>query len=162
MYGSENRVVHRTGSSPRNTRLVAADSRGLTLVEIIMVIVLISIISVSIMPKFISTSSFSLVGGAAMIVADIRYTQELAMSSHENKKIRFTQSSSTYTLRNSDDSVFRTVELPSRVTVSSSDFTFEFNSLGEPVNGGGSVTIEAGGNPKSITVESYTGMVSSS
>ena len=97
-----------------------------------------------------------------MAVADIRYTQELAMSTHDSKTVAFTQDSSTYTLKNSDDSVIRTVELPSRVTVSSSSITFTFNSLGEPVGGGGSVTIEAGGNPKTITVESYTGRVSSS
>ena len=149
----------------QNNFQVVADSRGFTLVELIMVVVLISILAVSVVPKLMDTSAISLQGGAAMVVADIRYTQELAMSTHENKKIRFTESSDTYTLRNIDDSVFRTVELPSRVTVKlpTGTTTYTFNSLGEPLEGGGTtLTIEAGSSTKTITVDRYTGRVSSS
>ena len=90
--------------TPKNFQ-VAADFRGFTLVELIMIIVLISILAVSVMPKFISTSSFSLVGGAAMVAADIRYTQELAMSTHSSKTITFTTDDSHYTVDSSASSI---------------------------------------------------------
>jgi len=149
--------------SPENVRQVLAESQGYTMMELIMVVVLIAVVSVSVLPKFFDTSSITVEGAAEMVAADIRYTQEIAMSSNDNKKVDFTQDSSTYTLKNSDDSVFRTVKLPSGVTVSSASIIFTFNSLGEPTAGGGSsVTLSAGADTKTITVDSYTGRVSSS
>jgi prepilin-type N-terminal cleavage/methylation domain-containing protein len=141
--------------TPMNFQIVA-DSRGFTLVELIMVVVLISILAVSVVPKFLDTSAFSLAGGAAMAAADIRYTQELAMGTHSSKTIVFTTTNTYYTV----DS--RNVNLPSNVSISTGA-TFTFNSLGEPTTGGGSsVTLGAGAETKTITVESYTGSVSSS
>jgi prepilin-type N-terminal cleavage/methylation domain-containing protein len=140
----------------RNNFQVVADSRGFTLIELIMVVVLISILAVSVVPKFLDTSGFSLAGGAAMATADIRYTQELAMGTHSSKSIVFTTSNTYYTV----DS--RTINLPSKVSISSGA-TFTFNSLGEPTTGGGSsVILSAGAETKTITVDSYTGRVSSS
>jgi len=145
---------------PQKNFQIVADARGFTLVEIIMVVVLISILAVSVLPKFVDTSAFSLTGGAAMATADIRYTQELAMGTHSAKTIVFPNVYGGATYYTVDS---RTVNLPSRVKIpNGSGATFTFNSLGEPVGGGGSITIEAGGNQKTITVESYTGRVSSS
>jgi len=140
---------------PKNFQ-VGPDSRGFTLVELLMVVVLISILAVSFVPKFLDTSAISLAGGAAMAAADIRYTQELAMGTNSPKTIVFTTTNTYYTV----DS--RNVNLPSKVSISSGA-TFTFNSLGEPTAGGGSsVTLSAGAETKTITVESYTGRVSSS
>jgi prepilin-type N-terminal cleavage/methylation domain-containing protein len=141
--------------TPKNFQF-GADSRGFTLVELIMVVVLISILAVSFVPKFLDTSAISLAGAAAMAAADIRYTQELAMGTHSPRTIVFTTTNTYYTV----DS--RNVNLPSKVTISSGG-TFTFNSLGEPTAGGGSsVTLSAGAETKTITVDSYTGRVSSS
>ena len=140
----------------QNNFQIVADSRGFTMVEIIMVVVLIGILAVSVVPKFVDTSAISLQGGAAMVLADIRYTQELAMSTHAPKTITFTTSDTFYTV------VSQTMNLPSRVSISNGA-TFTFNSLGEPTTGGGSsVEIQAGSSTKTITVENYTGRVSSS
>ena len=140
----------------QNNFQIVADSRGFTIIEIIMVVVLIGILAVSVVPKFMDTSAISLQGGAAMVAADIRYTQELAMSTHSPKTITFTTSDIFYTVNS------QTMNLPSRVSISSGA-TFTFNSLGEPTTGGGSsVEIQAGSSTKTITVESYTGRVSSS
>jgi len=135
---------------------VGADSRGFTLVELIMVVVLISILAVSFVPKFLDTSAITLAGAAAMATADIRYTQELAMGTNSPKTIVFTTTNTYYTV----DS--RNVNLPSKVSISNGA-TFTFNSLGEPTAGGGSsLTLSAGAETKTITVENYTGRVSSS
>ncbi len=85
------------------------------------------------------------------------------MSTHDNKDVVFTQNNSSYTAETKDDAVFKTVDLPSGMTITSATVTFTFNPLGEPtVGGGSSVTISAGGSSKTITVESYTGRVSTS
>ena len=135
---------------------IVSDYRGFTIIELMMVVVLIGILAVSVVPKFVDTSGISLVGAAAMVAADIRYTQELAMSTNSSKTIVFTTSNDNYTV----DS--RNVDLPSKVSISSG-MTFTFNSLGEPTTGGGSsVILSAGAETKTITVENYTGRVSSS
>jgi len=155
MGDSENTKVGGMRVLAQNNFQVVADSRGFTIVELVMVVVLIGILAVSVVPKFVDTSAFSLAGGAAMAAADIRYTQELAMGTHSSKTIVFTTSNTYYTVNS------QTVNLPSRVTISSGA-TFTFNSLGEPTTGGGTVTLSAGAETKTITVESYTGRVSSS
>jgi len=156
MRDSENTKVGGMRVLAQNNFQIVADSRGFTIIELIMVVVLIGILAVSVVPKFMDTSAISLQGGAAMAVADIRYTQELAMSTHAPKTITFTTSETFYTV------VSQTMNLPSRVSISSGA-TFTFNSLGEPTAGGGSsVEIQAGSSTKTITVESYTGRVSSS
>jgi prepilin-type N-terminal cleavage/methylation domain-containing protein len=157
MQGPENTTAFEKKVFSQENLQVATSSQGFTLVELIMVVVLISILAVSIVPKFMDTSAISLQGGAAMVVADIRYTQELAMSTHSPKTIIFATDDAYYTV------VSQTMNLPSRVSISSGA-TFTFNSLGEPTAGGGSsVQITTlGGSTKTITVESYTGRVSSS
>ena len=159
MGDSENTGVHRQRDYPKDIHKVVASSRGYTLIELIMVMVLLTVVSVVAIPKFVGffdTSSISIEGAAGMVAADIRYTQELAMSAHTSKTIVFNTGDSYYTV----DS--RNVNLPSKVTISNGA-TFIFNSLGEPTTGGGSsVEIEAGSSTKTITVESHTGRVSSS
>ncbi len=156
MCDSENTKIRDNGILFQTNHQVIAAPEGFTLIELIMVIVLISILAVSVVPKFMDTSAISLQGGAALVVADIRYTQELAMSTHAPKTITFTTNYTYYTVNS------QTMNLPSRVSISSVA-TFTFNSLGEPTTGGGSsVEIQAGSSTKTITVESYTGRVSSS
>ena len=156
MHGPENTIAFERKVFSLENLQVATSSQGFTLVELIMVVVLISILAVSVVPKFMDTSAISLQGGAALVVADIRYTQELAMSTHTSKTITFTTNDTYYTVNS------QTMNLPSRVSISSGA-TFTFNSLGEPTAGGGSsVEIQAGSSTKTITVESYTGRASSS
>ena len=143
---------------PLSFRQTISNPRGVTLVELVMIIVLLGILAVSVVPKFMDMSAFKLEGGAAMVVADIRYTQELAMSTHSSKTIDFPNvagGADYYTVNS------QTVNLPSKVIIPNGNgATFNFNPLGEPVGGGGSVTIEAGGNQKIITVQDDTGQVS--
>ncbi len=153
MNDSENATAHQKVNLPQRIRRVVSASPGFTLIELIMVIVLIGILAVSIMPKFVDTSAISLHGGAAMIAADIRYAQELAMSTNQPKSITFTNGVSSY-----DTVDGRTINLPSHVSILTGA-TFNFNTLGEPT-AGGLVTISAGGPTKTINVESDTGNVS--
>lgn len=125
-----------------------------------MVIILLGILVASAAPRFIRSADFALEGAAAMIAADIRYAQELAMATHDPKDVVFTIGATWYTVETRDDAVTRTVDLPSRVIIGTT-ITFTFNPLGEPTaGGGGSVTISAGGGAKTISVAEYTGKVS--
>jgi MSHA pilin protein MshC len=161
MCDSENTKVGGMRVLAQNNFQVVADSKGFTLVELIMVVVLIGILAVSIVPKFMDTSAISLQGGAAMVVADIRYTQELAMSTHTPKTITFTIDDDFYMV------VSQRMDLPSRVKILIGRI-FTFNSLGEPTAACGSgssveITATVGSSPpKIITVDCFTGRVSSS
>jgi type II secretory pathway pseudopilin PulG len=133
---------------------------GWTLFELILVFILLAILAASAAPGFLGTAGFSLEGAAAMIKADIRHAQELAMATHDAKDVVFVTGDTSYTVEGKDDGVTRTVELPAGVSIGTT-VTFTFNPLGEPTaGGGGSVTINAGGGTKTVNVEAYTGTVS--
>lgn len=162
MYDSRSATANEKTVYRHKIRQVVASSQGFTLIEIILVIILLSVITVTALPKFFDTTGIAIEGAAAMVTADIRYTQELAMSTHQDKTIIFPDvppDGATYYTVDS-----KTVNLPSKVRIpNGSGATFTFNSLGEPIAGGGSsVQIQAGSSTKTITVDSYTGRVSSS
>jgi len=159
MHGPKNTTAFEKKVFSQENLQVATSSQGFTIIELIMVVVLISILAVSVVPKFMDTSAISLQGGAAMAVADIRYTQELAMSTstHAAKSITFAADDDFYMVAS------QRMDLPSRVTVECVSGTgeFKFNSLGEPIIGGGElVKIKAGDNCKAISVVDGTGNVS--
>ena len=135
-------------------------SKGMTLIEVIAVLVIIGILAVVVLPKidFGSTSTRASVDGAAYIVAsDIRYAQEFAMANRISKRIDFTLNSSVYTF-SPTSGLDPSGRLPSGVTTNG--FIVIFNSLGEPTTGGGgSVTVSIGGQTRTITVVNYTGKV---
>ena len=137
------------------------NSRGMTLIEIIMVMVIIGILAATVLPRidFGATSSRASVDGAAyMIASDIRYAQEFAMANRVSKSVVFTSGAAVHTF-NPTHTLDSSGQLPSGVTISN-NFTVTFNSLGEPTTGGGgSVTISGGGQTKTVSVLNYTGKV---
>ena len=139
--------------------LQTPNSKGMTLIEVILVMVIIGILSAVVVTKLdigITTSRASVDGGAYMIASDIRYAQEFAMANRVSKSVIFTSGSSVYTF-NPTGSLDPSGRLPSGVTVDA-NFTVTFNSLGEPTTGGGgSFTISGGA--KRITIVNYTGKV---
>jgi prepilin-type N-terminal cleavage/methylation domain-containing protein len=136
-------------------------SKGMTFIEVILVLVIIGTLSAILVPRLdlTSTSSRASVDGAAYIVAsDIRYAQEFAMANRVSKSVIFTSGSSVYTF-NPSSNLDSSGRLPSGVTISN-NFTITFNSLGEPTTGGGgSVAVSDGVLTKTISVVNYTGKV---
>jgi type II secretory pathway pseudopilin PulG len=127
----------------------------------IAVLIILGILGATTVPKLLHMDTYPLNCAAAKIANDIRHAQELAMSTHDDKNVTFTLSGNFYTVETNQDGVFRTVALPSRVTITSATLTFTFNPLGEPKAGGnGSITISVAGESKTITVASHTGKVS--
>jgi len=138
---------------------------GMTLIEVILVMVIIGILAATILPRFnfAITSRASVDGAAYMIASDIRYVQECAMANRVTKSVVFTSGQSIYTFpatTPSTSGLDPSGRLPSGVTITTT-ITFTFNSLGEPTSGGGSsVTVSGGGQTKTISVVNYTGKVS--
>lgn len=137
------------------------NSKGITFIELILVLVIVGIISATVIPRLnitLSTSRSSVEGAAYMIASDIRYAQEFAMANRVSKTVTFTAGSSVYTFTPSDN-MDPSGRLPSEATISN-NFTVTFNSLGEPITGGGgSVTVSDGINTKTISIVEYTGKV---
>jgi MSHA pilin protein MshC len=135
--------------------------KGMTLIELLAVLVIIGILSAVVIPRLnltVTTSRASVDGAAYMIASDIRYAQEFAMANRVSKSVTFTSGSSVYTFTPTSN-LDPSGRLPSGVTTSN-NFTITFNSLGEPTTGGGgSVAVSNGIQTKTITVVNYTGKV---
>jgi Tfp pilus assembly protein FimT len=149
---------------PLNPRILEPlNPVGMTLIEVIMMIVIIGILAATVLPRidFGATSSRTSVDGAAyMIASDIRYAQEFAMANRVSKTVTFMNGSSVYTFNPASTGMDPSGQLQTLGATISTTVTFTFNSLGEPITGGGSsVTVSAGGVTRTITVLQYTGKV---
>ena len=141
-----------------NAHAMTSASLGMTFVEVILVMLIVGILAAIVIPKLdmATFSRASVDGGAYMIASDIRYAQEFAMTNRISQGILFTSGSSVYTF-NPSSSIDPSGQLPSGVTVDS-DFTVTFNSLGEPIEGGGE-SFSISGGAKTIGIIDYTGKV---
>ena len=152
-------IIKGKPSTPRP--LDPLNPSGFTLIELIVAVVIVGILAATVLPRidFGTTSSTASVGGAAyMVASDIRYAQECAMATLTSKTITFSAGANSYSFALTPNNLDPTGRLPSGVTTTA--LTLTFNSLGEPIAGGGSiVTVSDGVTTKTITVTNYTGKV---
>jgi prepilin-type N-terminal cleavage/methylation domain-containing protein len=133
---------------------------GMTLIEVVVVMVIIGTFSAIVISSAGSSLStgVSVTGAAHMIASDLRYAQESAMANGISKSVIFTSGASVYTFTPAN-ALDGTGQLPSGVTIQN-DFTVTFNSLGEPIAGGGGIiTVSGGGQTQTISIVNYTGKV---
>lgn len=134
---------------------------GLSLIETLIVTVIIALLMAVVIPRvgFNTSSETSVEGAAHMVASDIRYAQEYAMANRVSKSVTFISGSGLYTF-NPPHHLDPSGRLPSGITIGTT-VTFTFNSLGEPIAGGGnSVTLSGSGGTKTVSVTNYTGKVS--
>ncbi|NWF57044.1 MAG: type II secretion system protein [Syntrophaceae bacterium] len=150
--------VFRNGHRPAAVRIPG--SGGMTLVELIVVLVILGTLSAVAIPRIDWTlfSRASADGAAYLVASDIRYAQEFAMANRVSKRVVFTAGASAYTFQ-PPHTLDPPGQLPAGVTIGS-PLTVTFNSLGEPITGGGgSVVVSGSGQSKTIGIVNYTGKV---
>lgn len=110
---------------------------GFTLVELIVVILLIGILSISIAPRFFSVSSYESRRAADEVLSAVRHAQQIAMN--RSGDIEFILSASDYTVQVSGGINLRSPDglVPYKRQfdgVSAIASTVRFNALGQPVD----------------------------
>jgi len=153
-------------------------SGGFTLTEVLIVIVLLGIVGVFAVPRLYDNFTKNKISGAARIImTDIRYAQELSMSSAENTWVVFDDSANQYRIYKGpsssnwglvtthilDGSSYRQLNagVLKDVNITSLDLgiakTIGFDSGGNSSNSvQGSIVLN---NSVTITIQPYTGLV---
>ena len=165
------RGIGRTGRS----------SRGFTLMELILIIVLLGVLSVVAAPRIFNTADFYARGFHDETLALLRYAQKTAIAQRRTVCVTFTVSPvSTASLRIASLEAVSTCDTnlvgprgdtPGTVTSkagvsysASPPTAVSFDGLGQPLNSSGTLnnavlTITVSGSGKVISIEPYTGYV---
>lgn len=137
---------------------------GFTIVELVVVISIIGILSVSVIPRFFDTQSYKNRQATDELLAAIRYSQQVAMNRGGDIELilnanNFTvQISGGGNLRSPDGLIPYTKTFPNNITATAT--TINFNALGQPINASAipltnNTVINIGSS--TITVEANTG-----
>ena len=140
---------------------------GFTLVELIVVILITGILSVSIAPRFFSVTTYEDRKATDELLSALRYSQQMAMN--RGGGIELILTANNFTVQLSDGTALRSPDglipyiksFPNSITATPN--TIRYNALGQPVNAvgapiAGNITININGSP-AITIEENTGYV---
>ncbi len=147
------------------------------MVEIVIVVVIIAIAALAAVPMMSSAASIQIRSAANMLAADLEYAKSMAISRGENFSVVFDEGADSYRIEDQDSNViqhpvkkgfnyvvdFQNDSRLNKVDITSANFNatqrVQFDCLGSPDNGG-TVSLQADGNTKTITVEPVTGFIS--
>ncbi len=129
--------------------LIPNQTRGFTILELVLVMMVIAIIATVTIPKIISPTKISAIVGAEQAAADIRAVQNAAMGGIP-RTITFNGNSYT-----ASGLTFEDKNLPGGA---SANYTIIFNSFGEP-DQGGNFYVDCGTDSRRIYIEALTGKV---
>ena len=158
-------------------------ARAFTLFELMIVVVIIGIAGLLAVPMVSSGADFQIRAAANIIIADLEYAKNLAITNQENISVVFDDSNETYIMQDSTDTAiadpvrsgstisvdfandgrFGSVDI-TKVSFDGTD-TVTFDYLGCPFNGSsntlgeGEIVLVAGDNTMTIVVEPITGYV---
>jgi prepilin-type N-terminal cleavage/methylation domain-containing protein len=149
---------------------------GFTMVELIIVVVIIAIAALAAVPMMSSAASLQIRSAANMIAADLEYAKSMAISRGERYSVEFDTNTDSYRIKDQAGVViqhpvkkgfpyeinFQNDSRLSKVDITNVSFTdskVQFDFLGSP-DYGGTITLQADGTTKRITVEPVTGFIS--
>lgn len=138
---------------------------GFTLVELIVVILIVGILSVSVAPRFFGVTSYENRQATDELLSALRYSQQMAMN--RGGGIHLVLTANNFTVQRSDGTGLRspdgripyTKPFPNNINVTPG--TVRYNALGQPVDAVNiplttDITININGSP-AITIEANTG-----
>ncbi len=146
-----------------------SQSRGFTLIELIMVMVIVGILSTAIAPRFFDANDFNMRGFHDQTLALLRYAQKSAIAQRRTVCVAFTSTTATLTIASAAGSSTCNTNLtgpngvsPYSVTAKAGiNYTavpagFNFDALGQPSI---TQTLSISDLTQTITIEAETGYV---
>lgn len=139
-------------------------STGFTTIELVMVIVILGILSVTIAPKFFDNSVFQARGFSDQLLATLRYAQKSAIAQHRLVCVDLTATTVTLSISgnttcnlalNLPDRADNILTAPSGITINPAT-ALNFDALGRASS---AATISISGISNAISVEAETGYV---
>lgn len=148
--------------------------QGLTLVEILVVLVILGIAAAMVVPRITGMGDMQASGAARILLADMQYAQNEAIVTQKDVTVTFDPDGAAYALSNIDGSLTHPLTKSAFVTAFPSTRGYEkvgmvsasfggtnrvtFDSMGSPDNGG-QVVLAADGAAYRLTVAAVTGKV---
>jgi MSHA pilin protein MshC len=141
-------------------------SSGFTIVELVVVVLITGILSVSVAPRFFGANSYENRKATDDLISALRYSQQLAMNSGGDIQLILTPTNFTVqrsgggNLRSPDGHIPYTTTFPTSITAVAE--SVYYNGLGQPINISGiplTVNVPLAIGNSSITVEADTGYV---
>lgn len=158
----------------RQERRGSPAREAVTLVELMVVLVLLSIVAAVIVPRAVQTSDLEVVSAARVLAADLNYAQDLAITSQTPVTLTFNVTQNSYTLSNQSGTLIHPITKEEYQTVFSAENGFgkteilsaafgsesavTFDELGAP-DSSGTVALQAGAHMYNVSVASATGRV---
>lgn len=135
---------------------------GFTLVELVAVIAILVVFTISAYPLLTGRASAPLTAAIDIVMSDIRLTQAGAMSTGEKRSITFTADSGKYRYDNNESSAkTRDLSEVAGCLKFTQNLAIHFNSMGEPVQPSQFlISINCFTESGSIAIEPVTGHVS--
>ena len=157
-------------------------SKGFTLIELVMIIVILGIITVTVLVSGTAKGPIRLEAACQRLATDLRYMQQMAIAEQVRFGISFDTSDESYfgyrvntSTKATDPQTQNDLEVEfdemrelNEIVITSTDFSdaAEFDSIGTPYDGNGValsnegiVTLSDGTNSKTVRIEPATGKV---
>lgn len=142
--------------------------RGIALIDLVLAVLIVGILAAVATPRFFaSLDSHRSLAAARKVAADLQFARQRAIAGSREQIVRFTLSTSTYSMDGiadpanaSGDWTVRLAESPWLATVSSitagNGGVLRFNHLGLP-DRAGNIVVARGGSQRTVTVDGSTG-----